>query len=507
VGEADFLLGLPSDLGRGLSTGTWGHRKTIYGVYFQDDWRVNDSLTLNLGLRWEYHTPLVEVKDRQSNFEQFTGRLLLAGQDGNSRALYQPFKKDFQPRVGFAWTPNMLAKKVVVRGAYTISSFMEGTGTNLRLPLNPPFASEFQALYDKPTDILPGTRLDQGLSGLNPKDLYQGATLRMWDPFVRPANTQQWNLTMEFQLPAANVLTAGYVGQHGTHLVVPMPYFQRQLVNGRVQPSPFLAGNPDLASKIAQISGTASVGNQQYHALQTTLRKRYGMGIEYNLAYTWSKGMSDAIGYYGEGGQAGSQSAYWQNLYDQRAEWGPTYFDATHNLTLSFVYDTPFGRKKRYGANWNAFMDGVLGGWQLGGIYSWHTGFPLTIKMSGDPSGTAARSFRANVVGTPNDPHETGPFKKWLDRSAYDVPPPGTFGNAGIGIVRGPGMSRLDLSLGKKFAVTEKRWFELRAEAFNLTNTPIFNSPASQTITSSLFGEIRTAQGERQVQIAAKFYF
>src|SRR4029079_12550979 len=172
VGEADFVLGLPTDLGRVLSTVTWVKRKTIYGFYFQDDWRATNSLTLNLGLRWEYHTPLVEVKDRQSNFGMFTGQLMLAGQNGNSRALYNSFKKDFQPRVGFAYTPNVLSKKMVVRGAYTISSFMEGTGTNLRMPLNPPFNSEFQTLYNTPTDILAKTNLEQGLSGLIPKDPY-----------------------------------------------------------------------------------------------------------------------------------------------------------------------------------------------------------------------------------------------------------------------------------------------------------------------------------------------
>ena len=133
---------------------------------------------------------------------------------------------------------------MVVRGAYTISSFMEGTGTNLRLPLNPPFNSEFQTLYNTPTDILPEDNLDQGLSGLNPNDPYKGANIRLWDPNVRPANVQQWNLTLEFQLPGQNVLTTGYVGQHGTHLVVAMPYFQKQLVNGQILPSPYLCGQP-----------------------------------------------------------------------------------------------------------------------------------------------------------------------------------------------------------------------------------------------------------------------
>ncbi len=507
VGEADFVLGLPTDLGKGLSTGTWGHRKTIYGFYFQDDWRITDSLTLNLGLRWEYHTPLVEVKDRQANFGMYSGELELAGQNGNSRALYNPYKKDFQPRIGFAYTPNIWSRKMVLRGAYTISSFMEGTGTNLRLPLNPPLNSEFQALYNTPADTLPKTTLDQGLSGLNPKDPYTGANIRLWDPNVRPSNVQQWNFTLEYQLPGQNVLTTGYVGQHGTHLVVAMPFFQKQIINGKVVPSPFLSGNPGLTSKITQISGTASLANQQYHAWQTTVRKRFSMGLEYQVAYTWAKGMSDSIGYYGEGGQAGSQSAYWQNLYDQRSEWGPTYFDNKHSLVASFVYQAPLGRGKKFGANWNRVVDAVAGGWQFGGIFTAHTGFPLTIKDGSDRSGTIARSFRANVIGTPHDPHIIGPGALFLDPSAYAIPAAGTFGNAGVGIVRGPGMKRFDLSLSKQFHMAERRWFEIRAESFNLTNTPIFSSPASQTITSSLFGQIRGSQGERNVELAAKFYF
>lgn len=504
VPEADFLLGMPTDLGRGLSTGTWGHRKTIWGAYFQDDWRATNKLTLNLGLRWEYHTPLVEVKDRQSNFSPFTGQLQLAGQGGNSRALYNPFKKDFQPRVGFAY---QAMDKVVVRGAYTISSFMEGTGTNLRLPLNPPFNSEFQALYNTPSYLFPGTTLDQGLSGLNPKDPYIGATLRIWDPYVRPANTQQWNFTVEYQLPKNAVLSVAYVGQHGTHLVVPMPYKQKRLLNGAVAPGDYLAGNPDLLAKISQISGTETNGNQKYNAMQNTIRKRYSGGLEFQVGYTWSHGMSDSIGYYGEGGQAGSQSAYMQNLYDRRAEWGPTYFDARHNFTGSFVYELPFGAKRKFGSNWNGVMDNVLGGWQMGGILTLQSGFPLTIKVSGDPSGTGARSFRANVIGTPNDLHQIGPGAKYLDVSAYSVPAAFTFGNAGVGIVRGPGMKRFDMSLGKVFSITERQRFELRGEAFNLTNTPIFASPASQTITATTFGEIRSAQGERNIQISLKYSF
>jgi hypothetical protein len=507
VGEADFILGLPTDYGRGLSNGTWGQRSTIWGFYFQDDWRVTDNLTLNLGLRWEYHTPIIEIRDRQVNFGLFSGQLEYAGKDGNSRALYNAYKKDFQPRLGFAYTPNILNKKMVLRGAYTLSSFLEGTGTNLRLPLNPPLAAENTTLYNTPSYVLPGSTLDQGLFGLNNPDPFHNATIRLWDPGVRPAEVQQWNLTAEFQLPSANVFTLGYVGQHGTHLMVAMPYLQKQIVGGQLVASPYLGGNPTLQSDISQISGTCSCANQKYDGMQASLHKRFSSGLEYQLSYTWSHGRSDSIGYYGEGGQAGSQSAYMQNLYDRRDEWGPTYFDVKQAFVGSFVYDVPFGRKKKFGSNWNPVLNGVLGGWQMGGVLSLHTGFPLTIKMSGDPSGTGARSFRANVIGTPNDPHQIGPGVLFLDPSAYSAPTAGTFGNAGIGVVRGPGMKRFDYSLHKQFNMTEKRYVEVRAEAFNLFNTPIFNSPASQTITSSLFGQITSSQGERNVEIAVKLYF
>ena len=509
VGEADFMLGLPNDIGRGLSTGTWGQRGTIYGIYFQDDWRVNNNLTLNLGLRWEYHTPWVEVKDRQSNFGMFTGQLYLAGQScpyNNCRALYNAYKKDFQPRIGFAYTPDILNRKTVFRGAYTISSFLEGTGTNLRLPLNPPFNSEFAALYNTSAFLVPPTRLDQGLSGLNPSDPFKGATIRLWDPNVRPAEVQQWNFSAEYEFPGHNVLTLGYVGQHGTHLMVAMPYRQNMLVNGQVVQGPFLSGNPTLRNTIAQISGTASIANQKYNSLQATLHKRFSSGLEYQIAYTWSHGMSDSIGYYGDGGQSGPQSAYWQNLFCQKCEWGPTYFDIQHSFVASFVYEMPFGRAKKYGGSWNRAVDSLLGGWQLGGIFTAHTGFPLTIQANTDPSGTGARSFRANVIGTPHDQHQIGPGVLFLDPSAYQVPPSGTFGTAGNGIERGPGLTRMDLSLGKKFHVTESKYFEIRGEAFNLSNTPGFQAP-TRNIQSSLFGQVRSAQGERSVQLVGKFYF
>src|SRR5262249_43776958 len=122
---------------------------------------------------------------------------------------------------------------------------------------NPPFNAEFETVYQSSLTNLPATNLDQGLSGLNPKNPYVGANIRLWDPNVRPSEVQQWNLTLEYQLPESNVLSVGYVGQHGTHLIAAMPFFQKQLMNGTVLPSPYLAGNPTLVSQITQISGTS----------------------------------------------------------------------------------------------------------------------------------------------------------------------------------------------------------------------------------------------------------
>ncbi len=521
IGEADFMMGLPDNYGLGLQSGTWGQRSTIYGLYAQDDWRATNNLTLNLGLRWEYHTPWVEVENRQANYDQFSGALELAAPlpsnlvappgpapiVESNRGLYNSYKKDFQPRVGFAYTPDMLKRKLVFRGAYTISSYLEGTGTNLRIPLNPPFQSEFQTYYNTPAFTLPGSTLDQGLYGLNPKNPYVGATIRLWDPFVRPAEDQQWNLSADIQMPDNQVLTVGYVGQHGTHLMVAMPYKQNIVTNGVVTQGPYLSGNPVLRSEISQISGTASIGKQGYNALQATMRRRFSKGLEYQVAFTYSHGMSDSIGYYGQGGQAGSQSAYWQYLYCQACEMGPTYFDAKFMFVPSFVYQLPFGRTRKFGAAWNRGVDAILGGWQVGGVYTAHTGYPLTIKWNGDSSGTGQRSYRVNVVGTPHDQHLIGPGVKYLDISAYAGPTAGTYGNIGVGTARGPGMSRLDFTLSKEFHVTERRYFELRGEAFNLFNSPIFLSPSSQTITSTTFGEIRGSEGERNMQVVAKFYF
>jgi outer membrane receptor protein involved in Fe transport len=236
-GGADFFLGLDQTYGRGVSTGqTWQQNSNVFGIFAQDTWRMTDRFTWNLGLRYDTHTPWVETNNHQANYNIATGNIDLAGQNGASRALYNGVYggKAFQPRIGFAWTPSVLGEHTVLRGAFTISSYLEGTGTNLRLPLNPPFTpAEINQVYNSVP--LPGQDTTTGIVGTasNPScdaptyACYSGDLLRIWDPHVQPAIADQWNFTVQHQFAGNTTLQVGYVGQRGTHLMVPFDYGQR----------------------------------------------------------------------------------------------------------------------------------------------------------------------------------------------------------------------------------------------------------------------------------------
>ncbi len=511
IADADFLLGLPNEILGGVNGGTWGQRSNSLAAFFQDDWRATANLTFNLGLRWELHTPWVEVDNRQANFGLYSGAEEFPNQNGENRALYNQYNgiTNFQPRLGVAWTPG--GGKTVIRAGYTLSNYLEGTGTNLRLTINPPFAIEHDNPYNTGAYFtLPGSTLDQGFAPFlsNAGDQYHNVTLRVWDPTDRPAVANQWNMTVQHQFTPSTTVTVAYVGQRSTHLMVAMPYLQKILnANGTVSPGVFLAGNPTLLADIGQISGTSSRGNQDYDALQMTANKRLSAGLQLQASYTYSKCMTNSIGYYGQGGQAATTSAYWQNAYNSVAEWGPCDYDAAHNFVMNSIYSLPFGKGMKYGSGMNSIEDAVLGGWKISGILSLHTGFPLTITSS-DVSGTNARSARANclapgdVLGEDNSP--SGGYQ-YFSPTPYAAETKGSFGTCGVGTIRGPGLKTLDFDIAKTFKITERAGLDLRGEFINLTNTPIFNAP-SRGIGTTL-GLLQGSQGARNVQLALKFHF
>jgi hypothetical protein len=535
-GMGDFFLGLPTAFGRGLTGGpssTWTQTSNTYAGYIQDTWRKTEHLTINLGLRYEIHTPWIERDDRQDNYNTVSQQIQYANQGGASRSLYNGVYggKALQPRLGFAWTPAWSGGKTVLRGAFTISDYLEGTGTNLRLPINPPFkAPEFQTQYLNQS--LPGSTASDGIiapattpgTSCPNYSCFNGALLRVWDQNVQPALSDQWNLTAQRQFGGTTTLQVGYVGQRGTHLMVPFSY--AQLVSEPntacskppcTAPSPFFVNNQTLASIAApQTSGTQSNGTMWYNALQAVLQKTMAGGLQYQVAYTFSKCMSNNTGYYGTWStfkQSTTASPYWQNIYDPKAEWAPCYYDSTHVLSGYAIYELPFGRGKKFGNDMNKVANAVLGGWTVSPILSVHTGFPMALYTNAnDPTGTNARSLRPNCNGTNTvfgrrQFTGTGGGFLWFDPSNY-TDPTTTFGTCApqLGSLRGPGFYNWDISLQKNFQLTERFKLQFRSDFLNAFNRVSLCAP-NTTVNTSTTGQITCAQPAREVQFALKLYY
>lgn len=548
-GMGDFFLGLPSGFGRGLSGGNWVQTSNIFSGFGQDTWRVTDHLTLTLGLRYEAHTPWIEQNDQQANYNIRLGEIQYANQGGASRALYNGTYggKDFQPRLGFAYTPGgRFAGKTVVRGAFTISSYLEGTGTNLRLPLNPPFdggaaaGGEFQTLYTttgSTSYALPTTNLSQGIiappaTGLSCPNLscYTDATFRLWDANVQPAIDDQVNLTIQHQFSNSLTFQVGYVGQVAYHLMVPFKYNQLVAEPDSACSTPpctspslyFQNGiGPQLASIIdssgGTVSGTQSNGRMMYNALQAVLQKTMSKGLQGQVSYTFSKCMSNNTGYYGTWSTArasNTASPYWQNVYDPGAEWSPCYYDATHTLTAYAVYELPVGQGKQFGANMNKVANAVVGGWQVSPILSLHTGFPMAMyNLSGDPTGTLSGGIRPNCDGK-NDVYGRQPATAaqgggflWFDPSNYTNNTSG-FGTCApqLSGLRGPGYYNWDIGLLKNFQLTERFRLQFRSDFLNAFNRVNLAAP-NTTVDTSTTGVINASQPARNIQFALKLYF
>ena len=501
---ADFLLDLVANksIGNtgGVNPGTWGHRQNRIGVFFQDDFKLRNNLTLNLGLRWEYTSPVVEVKDRQSNFELFTGRLIFAGQNGASRALYDPYYKGFEPRVGFAWTPSKFENKLVVRAGYGIVQFMEGTGSNLRLPLNPPFFSEADRTYNAASGA--GT-ITSGFNDVIVRNQIAGL-IRVWDPNLRPQFTQQYNLTLEYQLANTMSVSAAYVGNRATHLVAPTDFNQPLPGTGDFNLRRPLSRALPL---VTQISGTASWAISNYNGLQLNLRQRYGRGVEFLASYTFSKTLTDNLGYYGSAGVA-AQGAYSYNQYAQRLyNYGPAFFDTPHNFVFSGSYELPFGKGRSFGANWEPVVNTILGGWNINSIVQFRSGFPITVTTGGSNSGQNPRGGeKPNLIGDPTPSNQT--IDNWINAAAFASAAPGAFGNSPVGVIRAPSFANWDFGVGKKFNVTEGDYFDFRAEFFNFTNHPSFAPPGRTFSDTNTFGRItNVVSPPRTLQFALKYYF
>jgi Carboxypeptidase regulatory-like domain/TonB-dependent Receptor Plug Domain len=537
---ADFLQNDAFSFGQGAVTGRWGQRQWRDALFVQDDYKMTPNLTINLGMRWEWDQPMYEINNKQVNFNLTSGAIEYAGQDGNSRALYSSFWAGFMPRVGFAFSPGRYNGKFVVRGGYGITNFLEGTGANLRLPLNPPFFVDSSSVSNGTNFFQTQNGFPRPATGGDPYATIANANLRAWDPKLKPALIQQFNLTTETQLDNATSLVVAYLGQSGSHLVDPREGNQKQCPTCAYPVSllPGFAGRiPDPSTVI--ISLTESKAMMNYNALQTTVRRRVTNGLEFLANYTWSKSLTNNLGYYGAGGgAAASQSAYWQDSYNGGADYGPAYFDVGHLFSFSGYYDLPFGRGRRWGAGMNRFADLAVGGWKLGAVASLHTGLPVTM-FSNQNFPVNQRTDRAdhyrklvvrnrsvdNWFGTDStvyvpvqvtDP-VTGVVSTVNGCSSLQFNPQGlgcaygpesttALGTARVGSERAPGYHDLDAALSKAFDITETKHLDFRADFFNVLNTTSL-APPTNNISGGIGLITGTVSTERQIQLALKLNF
>jgi hypothetical protein len=535
--SADFALGLPQDVGRGTSSGGWHQRDWLFAGFAQDDWRITNTLTLNLGLRYEARTPWVELNNRQVGVNMFTGALEfpanvpvpagVVGSNGFSRSVYNSTYglPDFQPRFGFAWSPAFGGGKTVVRGAFTVSSYLEGTGTNLRLTQNPPFTPP----QVEASNVATGTAYSSGsaftFAAPPTGDPFIGATLLTWQGTVQPSIADQWNLSVQHQLANNLTLQLGYVGQRTTHLMVPEWLSQGDLQSNGTVTYPLIGGQNPVGTVIngvtttsvtygpnglGNVKNTASVGNMNYNALQAVLQKRFSHGLEAQVSYSFQKCMTNDDGYYGTWGtatQAGPSGNYWQNLYNPNGDYARCYWDSTHVLSAYAVYDIPFGRGKRFGNGVNAAVNAIAGNWSINPIISVHSGFPLSLYGSGN-SGTGSPENRPDCLGPVTYPKTVSiQGIQWFGQGSFANAAPGTFGTCPAqGPVIGPGYTDVDISMQKNFPITETMKFQFRADFLNAFNHPNFGVPNDSCCTGT-FGVSTQVQDPRELQFALKFYF
>jgi len=561
---ADLWLGNISDgIRDGNSNTIFMRRSNSFGAFVQDDWRVTNTLTLNLGLRFEDHAPGYEIHNQEVNFNIRTGAIELPGQNGNSKALYNNYLGigDWLPRIGLSWSPAALSGKAVIRAGYGISSYMEGGGDNQALTQNPPFfgATEnatpgnIANAFGSAASIPPCTAINFSC--------YAGHTIRITDPNFRPASSQQWNLTLQYQLNNSTTFQIGYVGQHGTHLLQLEQVAQLIGLNSAGQiakpgqlivktvPGPFLGGaaagslysadNSSLGGSNALARAATSNSDQSYNSLQAVLQKRMGNGLEAQVAYTYSKCLSNSPGYFGGGGwgSQNTQTYYgqpgFQNIYDPRSDWGPCFYDQTHILSSYVTYQLPIGRGKQFGHDLNSVANAVVGNWEIGGIIALHSGNALTMNQIAGWGDTSSTNGIGYLIGS-GRPNCNGPvhvinkfvpgnaaantpgYIQWFDPSNISDTSSAApmFGTCSVGNFRGPGLEDVDLSLHKEFLITESKRLEFRFEAVNAFNHrvltfkggPAFGSfePLSE---SSSSGQITGSQGARNVQLGLKFLF
>ncbi len=505
---ADWVLGLPANAARAVASDTFGGSYNAWHIYLQDDVKVSNRLTLNIGLRYEYTPWTSAYRGQSGTFDGTLARpIIVASRTKDIDLAAQPAapvaygylknliqtsseaglpysitytdKKQFAPRFGFAWRP--MSDATVIRGGYGI--FYEGEYTDGRVNLfMPPFLLADSNVNDR--GIVPRRTLS---------DFYLGAPLGSPDTVVglTPTYTrmgmgydQHWNFGVQQQIAKTMMFDIEYVGNKGSRIQGNNPFNIPEPGPGGVQarrPYPRFSGFGYIS---ADVSTT-------YHALQAKFEKRLSGGLWFLTSYTFSKSL-----WVTNTPAAGGR---------YRFEKGPSEYHVPHSFSHSFGYALPFGKGHTFASNANRVTEALIGGWQMQGIFLFRSGVPYTVTMSRDVANTGVGGQRPNRManGTASEPT----LARWFDPTAFAAAPNFNYGNSGLRILPADILRTVDFSLFKNFQIGETGRLQFRWEAFNLPNTPSFAAPNSALDTAVVGRVTATATAPRQMQVALKYTF
>ena len=505
---ADWDLGFPSSANRGYPSDTFGGDSNSWHLFVQDDYKVSNRLTLNLGLRYEYTPWMSAFRGQTGTFDGTQARpIIVAGKTkdidldaqpgartaygylkdliqtsseaGLPYSITYPDKNQWAPRFGFAWRP--VGDTTVIRGGYGL--FYETEYSDRRVNLfMPPFLLDDSALNDR---------------GAVPRrsfaDFYLGAPLGSPNTTIglTPTYTrlkvgydQHWNLGIQQQIARSMVFDVEYVGNKGSNIQGNNAFNIPAPATGGVQarrPFPRFSGFSYLSSDVSTT----------YHAMQAKLERRLSAGLWFLTSYTFSK------------------SIWAENTPSSGGRYAftrfPSEFHVPHTFAQSFGYELPFGRAKPFLSISSRLTNGLLGGWQMQGILIFRSGVPYTVTISRDVANTGVGGQRPDRLASGKLDNPT--LERWFDAAAFLAAPNLTYGNSGIRILPPDIQRTIDFSVFKQFQTSETSQLQFRFEVFNLPNTPSFGGPNSD-INSTTVGRVNnTTTAPRQMQAALKYYF
>ncbi|MGD0736403.1 MAG: TonB-dependent receptor [Terracidiphilus sp.] len=524
---ADFLLGYRTEMGLASPTiaqiRSWG-----FSGYLQDDWKVNQKLTFNLGLRYEFFTPIYEANNHLSNFNPVTMNMILAG--SANRYTVNPNTRDFGPRIGAAYA---LTRNIALRGGFGISySHWNRTGSSY-LTLNAPYGIDalqevYPSLSPNPAN---GTIGYLNTEASFPTNMASTSTWTIADapnvalqymPQSSPdTQVRSWFVSVQRDMGHSLMIDLAYVGNSGLNEV----FFND--IN-QAAPQATATGSASLQSRIFSYPGFGSVigtlpwGSSNYQGLQAKVEKRFTSGLYLLNSFTWSKAIDFAAQSLDGGGNCnvcGNGIPSVQNIYDWQADRGISAYNHPFVNSTALVWSLPIGKGQWLLPHLNRVGNAILGGWEMTDIFQARSGDPLTMGYSPNNNTQVSQlitisgrnAYRPNLTGSPIKSTNTTYNSSlggivYLNSSAYSTPPANApFGNSPRDAVYGFAFWQLDTGLTKDFPLTEKAHLQFRAEAFNLTNHTNFGDP--NTSLGGTFGVINSALPARELQFAGKIVF